>query len=188
MTILRAILATTAALAAQPAVAFDIPEVRTEAAIQVGDLRSLTVALEVKADLDWVPPDPIVPADVVIGWEEVGGVSPQPFMVVLPATCWEMGRASIVAADPSCGAEATLLDRSGDEVLLRIEALEARISQRGEGEARAALEIVLFADGMEQDLLSALGGGQLSIAIGREAGLAPILAIQAAMGISPQPF
>ncbi len=181
-------IACAAALAAQPALAFDIPDARTEAAIQGGDLRPLTVAVEVKANLDGVPPEPIVPTNVVIGWEEVGGISPTPFMVFLPAACWERGRASFDAVDPDCGAEATLLDRSGAEVLLRIEALEARFSQRGEGEARAALELVLNANGMEQDLLSALGGGQLSIAIGREQGLAPLLAIQAAMGIQPQPF
>jgi len=180
---------------AAPAQAFDVARAETEAEILVSaETRNLFIQFAVQADLAAVTPEPIFPeqigeVDVLVGWEEVGGIDPTPFEVLIPAGCFVLSRGYEVQ-NPACGVQMTFYPDGRTPVSLSVAEFEARIIVTGERAetARFTMEALVTDDVLLPAVMGTLGGAPLEIAVGTAMGMAPILKTEAVSGVEPTPF
>lgn len=128
--------------------------------------------------------------DFVISWEEVGGIEPTPFKLLIPAGCFVAdGRAYKVRSHRSCGVALLLTDPSGLEYSLPVSTFSATFVPIREY-GRLSIQIAFYPTVDEGDvaasLLGILGGAKQTVAIeGEQSSLLPNdLSIR---GFNPQP-
>lgn len=131
-----------------------------------------------------------IESDVVISWEEVGGIEPTPFQVIIPAGCFVSdGRSLSVRNHRRCGVMALLTDQSGVEYSLPISTFSAALTPIREY-GRLSFSASLYPTTTEGDvtavLLGIIGGAQQTVMIaGESSSLLPNdLSIR---GFNPQP-
>ena len=188
---------------APPATAFELTRAETEAEVLQDAAGDRYVRLGFRADLlSAVPPEPVFPPepilqdDVAVGWGEVGGIDPEPFIVLIPAGCFVDRGGFRVEDFAGCGVEVSFDDAAGTAFPALVE-FAARIQQRGNGTARMDMEMV-FAEPTGRAtppipaIMAALGGTPAGVAVTTDTGVmgaaAPVLKTEALSGIEPQPF
>ena len=154
-----------------------------------------------RTNAEIVPPGPIEPViqlnfrawlfnagfvgldDIVITWERVGGVEPQPFQVLIPAGCFVRNRGFHVEDFQDCGVRMTF----GDGILPILE-FASRLVQRTDGSARFAVRASFVGRDQAHAILGTLGGAVVEIDISSEARKSPPLRIETVSGVEPEPF
>jgi hypothetical protein len=168
--------------------AFEIHRSRTSAGIELDASGALVLQLAFRAELLDRLPD-LVRADVVVGWQQVGGVEPSPFRVLIPAGCFEAGRNGSRVEDAlACGAEATFGSEENGRTVLSLVDLDARVVSREDGTTRFDLRASILPPDPIHPLLGALGGAAVSIVLGSESAVSLPLRIETVSGIDPTPF
>jgi len=160
---------------------FDIPRAKTEVAVVDPSSEAPALQLDFKAELDRVPA--LARADVVATWEQAGGVEPTPFLVTIPAECWVPNRAGFHVEDfRACGVSVEL-----DRRLVPLMDFEARLLTRGDGTALLDLGALFGGtpDDSAPELLGALGGAVVELAIGAESSAAPPLSVETVGSTTP---
>ncbi len=127
-------------------------------------------------------------SDIVATWQRAGGIQPTPFRVLIPAGCFVEVRDRLRVNGTSCGVQISL-----DGKLLEADGFFARAfppEPINPGEPlRLGIRVsVEFDEARANNLLSTLGGAEVSIAIGRARGVAIPKSIDAVSGIDPTPF
>jgi hypothetical protein len=174
---------------AAPAMAdtLNIGRTQTRAEILEAASGDLFVRLGFRTEIAEVPPDPILEADLVIGWGAVGGVSPTPFLEAeIPAGCFVAGRRIVVRDPVGCGVAMSFV--AGDRTVpLEFHKFAARAVATREGMG-LAVEVLIAGDGLEGAILGAIGGNPTEIVIGPDAGIVVPNNIEQFGGVSPNPF
>lgn len=163
---------------------FGVAGARTEAEIGLTRSGAEAVQVEFEAMLEEVPE--LAGADVVATWEQAGGISPQPFVVSIPAGCLMSNAVGLHVEDfRTCGVTAAL----GEERVSLME-FDARLVADRDGTGRLELEALMGISPtpFAPQLLGTLGGGVVELAIGAESAGVPPLGIETVSGIDPQPF
>jgi hypothetical protein len=162
----------------------------TEAAAGVGESGAEVVRMTFRAELHGAPSP--TRSDVVATWPQVGGIEPQPFIVTIPAGCFVEGRRGFSVVDMrGCGVRAEL----GGQALPLLE-LEAVMGiepvpfapNRVVLRIRAVLGVDLTPFVTAPEILGALGGAVVELAVGSDRGAAPPLEVETLAGVSPDPF
>jgi hypothetical protein len=172
-----------------PATAFKIPGARTAAEVRLTAAGSEVIRLNFAAALDF-DGAPDLSDDVFVGWQEVGGVSPQPFRVLMPAGCFVERNGRFVVRDfQGCGVEISA-DTAGGPLEVEILEFDARLVLRRDGSYR--FDVVTVFGGISPDpfraVLGLLGGTAVEIGIASESSMAPPLRAETVSGVEPQPF
>jgi len=153
---------------------FEISRAKTEAAIVDPAAAGPVLQMELTAELVRIPA--LARADVVATWEQAGGVEPTPFLVAIPAECWVPNRAGFHVEDfRACGVSVEL-----DRRLVPLMDFEARLLTRGDGTALFDLGALFSTtpDDGAPEVLGALGGAVVELAIGAESSAAPPLSVE----------
>ena len=161
-----------------------------------------------KTSAAWaVPPEPIKPyidltfsaelvrlssadGDLVVTWEDAGGVEPQPFKIVIPAECFVREAGSLQVRNfRACGVEALLTSVRGDIISLPVYAFSTVMTQRRDY-GRLSMSAAIGVDDRTGDLtsviLAVIGGAEQEVAIGSES--ASLLPNDiSVLGFNPQP-
>jgi hypothetical protein len=186
---------------AAPASGFEIPRTKTEAVIQTSTSGDEIVQLTFVAELvNEGGPD--VSDDVVVTWQEVGGIEPTPFRILIPAGCFRdrRGRGFYVDDFRACGVELSVASSARGLALLEIVDFQARLLHRDDGASR--FDIVtsvippdpvvppdpIVPPSPGRAFLGIVGGAAVEIAIGSESSAAAPLRIETVSGVEPQPF
>ncbi len=128
--------------------------------------------------------------DLVVSWEEVGGIDPTPFLLRVPADCFVRGGGSLLVQNHrTCGVTAELTGRSGQVAVLPVFAFSAVLTEvRGYGRLAisAAIGIESRIGDLTGVLLTTIGGAEQTVIIGEDSGsLVPNeLTV---LGFNPQP-
>ena len=179
------------AVLASTAWGFDIRGTKTEAQILLRSSIAPVILLNFKAQLSNDIGD-LTSTDVLATWQNVGGVSPVPFKVLIPAGCFVANRGFPnrgfhVGDFRSCGVQMTF-DLGLGPTALSIRDFEARVIPRRDGTLRFDMETSFMDNGQEAAVLGALGGAAVEIVIGSEMGTSLPTGIESVSGISPVPF
>lgn len=155
-----------------------------------------------RTNAEIVPPSPIEPViqlnfrawlfnasfvgldDIVITWEQAGGVTPEPFRtfrVLIPAGCFVRNRGFHVEDFEDCGVQMTF----GDGLLL-IREFASRLVQRTDGSARLTVRASFMSRDQAHAILGALGGAVVEIDINSEPRKSPPLRIKTVTGAEPE--
>lgn len=155
-----------------------LQSVKTEA--QVRDATTTPIIeVDVTVDLQGLPPDPIQP--VVLGWEAVGGIDPDPFLeLTIPAGCLD--------SDFMAGCAEGRFIADGATTPLTIRGFDARFFARDDGSARFSVTASFLAGDLAHLMLSTLAGRAVEVTIGAEFATALTTGIEAVSGIDPEPF
>lgn len=185
---------------AAPAVAFDIVGSRTEAEGQTSAAGARFVQLRFSAELV-NEGGPNFTEDVFVGWQEVGGVEPVPFRVLIPAGCFKPTRRGFRLDDfATCGVQLTVGTSDRGLVLLDILDCDARVARRDDGTTRFDLvasfippDPVIPPDPIVppdpiRAFLGLIGGAAVRMAVGSEVAASPPLRAATLSGIEPTPF
>ena len=174
------------AVLASTAWGFDIRGTKTEAQILLRSSIAPVILLNFKAQLSNDIGD-LTSTDVLATWQNVGGISPVPFKVLIPAGCFVTRRGFHVGDFRSCGVQMTL-DLGRGPTALSIRDFEARVIPRRDGTLRFDMETSFMDNGQEAAILGALGGAAVEIVIGSEMGTSLPTGIKSVSGVSPTPF
>jgi hypothetical protein len=181
------------------ALGFEISRSRTRVEVMNSAAGARLMHLNFRADF---PPDPGFPPDptrvaVAIGWQEVGGVEPEPFIIQIPAGCFVPVRDGFRVRDfRTCGVQATFgTDASGAPRLVPILAYDARFLQGVDGGHQITQEASLSSptaggvggEDVTPFFLGALGGAAVQIMIGPERAEARPRVVVTVAGIEPEP-
>lgn len=184
--------------AAEPG--FEIARTRTEAAGTTSAAGAREVQLRWAAELVNGMPD--LSDDVEVGWQQVGGVEPTPFRVLIPAGCFVSNRRGARVEDfTACGVELSVESGAGGRTLVAVVDFDARVVARDDGSYRFDIitsiippdpvvppDPVIPPDPVHA-FLGILGGAAVQIAAGGETTMAsPPLRIETVSGIEPTPF
>ena len=180
---------------------FEISRAKTGAAIQTSasgvEMIQLTFAAELLSNSG-----PDVSDDVVVTWQEVGGVEPEPFRVRIPAGCFRdrRGRGFYVDDFRSCGVQLSVASSARGFALLEIVDFRARLLHLEDGASRFDIvtsvvppDPIVPPDPVVPPtaagaFLGLVGGAAVEIAIGSESSASPPLRIVTVSGVEPQPF
>lgn len=152
--------------------------VNTEAEVR-DPLTTPMVEVELSAELQGLPPDPIEP--IGISWQERGGVEPEPFLQLsIPSDC--------LASDfmAECVMGEFVID--GASTSLTIREFDARFLTRDDRTLRFDLLASFLGGDQAHAMLSILGGRTVELTIGEESATALITGIEAVSGVQPEPF
>ncbi|HSM05628.1 MAG TPA: hypothetical protein VK858_13520 [Longimicrobiales bacterium] len=127
--------------------------------------------------------------DVVVTWEQAGGISPNPFRVSIPAGCFVATDGGFLVRDfEGCGVRASL---GGEAVPLAGFRAVMGIDPTPFAPFSLRIQAVMGIDPTPfspSGVVGTLGGAVLEVSIGAHRGLAPPLGIGAVSGVEPQPF
>jgi hypothetical protein len=180
---------------------FQISRAKTDARIQASasgaDLVQLALLAELvtRGGLD-------VTDDMVVTWQEVGGVEPEPFRVLIPAGCFmnRRGHGFFVEDFRTCGVELSISSAPRGLLLLEIVDFRARLVRSDDRTWRFNIvasfvppDPVIPPDPIvpitpARAFLGLVGGAALQFAIGTESAAAPPLRMETVSGVEPQPF
>ncbi len=150
--------------------------------------RQVSIDLNARFDLVTEGRPTLQESDIIATWQRAGGIQPTPFRVLIPAGCFVEQRGRLRVNGTSCGVQVSL-----DGRMLEADGFVARAvppEPINPGEP-LRLRIRLSVDVDEAragNLLSTLGGAEVSLAVGRESGIALPKSIDAVSGIDPTPF
>jgi hypothetical protein len=182
---------------AAPATTFEIAGAKTEAAIAATAAGTPVIQLKFAAALAF-DGAPDLSDDVFVGWQEVGGVDPQPFRILIPAGCFvDRGDRGFQLRDfQACGVQivADAGGRLGTE--LSIVDFKGRVALRDDGRYRFDIAAVFGPPppdaGVPPDpihpFLRLLAGTAVEIAIASESSMALPLRTETVSGVDPTPF
>lgn len=128
--------------------------------------------------------------ELVVSWEDAGGIDPTPFLLRIPAECFVRGGGSLLVRNHrACGVTAELTGPSGQVAMLPVFALSAVLTEvRGFGRlaVSAAIGVELRDGDLTSVLLGSIGGARQTVIIGDDSGsLVPNdLTV---LGFNPQP-
>ncbi len=127
-------------------------------------------------------------SDIVSTWQQAGGIQPTPFRILIPAGCFVAQRDRLRVNGTFCGVQVSL-----DGEIVEVDGFFARAyppEPVNPGDPlRLGIRFSLEVDeARSSNLLSTLGGAEVSIAIGRESALALPKSIDAVSGVQPTPF
>ena len=179
---------------------FAISRARTGATVQTSasgaEMIQLTFVAELTSDSG-----PDVSDDVVVTWQEVGGVEPEPFRVLIPAGCFRdlRGRGFYVDDFRSCGVQLSVASSARGFAVLEIVDFRARLLHLDGTSWFDIVTSVIPPDPVVPPdpivpptaagaFLGLVGGAAVEIAIGSESSAAPPLRIVTVSGIDPTPF
>ena len=125
--------------------------------------------------------------DLIVTWEDAGGIEPTPFRILIPAGCFQPGEGSLmVPAFRTCGVSAVYRSLQGTEEQLRLRAFNASIVRR-RGYARLEISAAIVSRGIGTDILGALGGAAMQVAVdGQQSNVVLPTGIEV-VGFNPQP-
>ena len=175
-----------AAVLTTPAWAFDVHRSITEARILRATATASVIQLDFKAQLSRDIANP-VGSDVVVTWEQVGGVSPVPYKITIPVGCFVADRVLHVDDFRLCGVRMTV-DLGRGPMALLIREFEARFIRRRDGTVRFDVETSFMDNGQEAAILGVLGGAAVEMVIGDGVGSSLPSSIETVSGIDPTPF
>ena len=185
--------------------------IRVTTALIAAVLATTVWGLEVgrtKTEAEIVPPTPITPVielsfraqlfndgfggladiDVIVTWEQVGGVEPTPFLEIsIPAGCFVRNRGFHVENFRACGVQMTF-GKSGESTDLEILEFESRLVPRTDGSARFAVQTSFMSQDQAHAILGALGGAAIEIATDLGTGASLPRRIGMLSGVTPEPF
>ncbi|MEW5977727.1 MAG: hypothetical protein AB1898_18190 [Acidobacteriota bacterium] len=164
---------------------FDIRRAKTEAEIGLDTAGAQAVQLHFRAELTNNSFPDLARQRVVVGWQNAGGIDPQPFRVLIPAGCFVPNAGFHVEDFRGCGVQMMF-----GRTVVNITEFEARFVVRTDGNARFALEATFGAvSGIDPTpFLGPLGGSATQIVIGSESSAVPPSRAETVSGIDPQPF
>lgn len=164
----------------------DLLRTKTEARNMDPASANPPIQLNLQADLSDGVPD-LAAVEVVASWEQVGGIQPTPFKVVIPQGCFVSNRGFFhVAQFRRCGVSMEF-NRSPMSII----DFGARMVTGADGRSRLEVRaLFMVAGGTPPDdtapaILSTLGGAAVAIAIGRESAHTVPLEIESLSGITP---
>ena len=184
------------------------PIIRITTALIAAVLATTVWGFEVdrtRTNAEIVPPSPIEPViqlnfrawlfnanffgldDIVITWERVGGVEPQPFRtfrVLIPAGCFVRNQGFHVEKFQDCGVEMTF----GDGIISPILEFASRLVQRTDSSARFAVRASFRSRDQAHAILGTLGGAVVKIEINSEVQRSLPLRIKTITGAEPETF
>ena len=170
-----------------PALAAELSS-RTSAAVLDSDGRQARTGVDVVAHVVLEQP-PLLSRDrVIVSWERVGGVEPQPFRLAIPAGCFVASRGAFVVDGVGCGIDVTLDGArvSADSFAARLVPPEP-VMPGDPYRLRIRLDVI---QGLEETgaLLSTLGGATVTAQVGAERGVSPASDVLSKSGVDPNPF
>jgi hypothetical protein len=170
-----------AAVVASPAWGFDVPRSITEARIVAQGAAPDLIQLNFKAQLSGVVANP-TEADVVVTWENVGGITPC-IRVLIPVGCFDADGG--VGDFTACGVQMTV-DFDRGPIAVSITEFAAGFVRRRNGTVRFDMNVVGAnpPDDQAPAMLGILGGAAVEIAIGAGMGTSLPFSIQT-MGANP---
>ena len=201
MSAVRAAVAFCAAVSlAGPAWAFEIVRTRTDAGAQTSAAGATFIQLRFSAELV-NEGGPNFTDDVLVGWQEVGGIEPQPFRVLIPAGCFKPTRRGFRLGDfATCGVQLTVAASGRGVILLQVLDFDARVARRDDGTTRFDIlasfvppdpiippDPVVPPDPVH-GFLALIGGAAVQVAVGSEMSASPPLRAETLSGIEPVPF
>lgn len=172
-----------------PAQGFEIKRTKTEVEVLSSAVGALpAVGIDFTGGFTDAGFPELARQDLVVGWQEVGGVQPEPFRVGVPAGCFvQRDNGYVVKNYAACGVE-ILLNDSGEEMSLPIDAFDAKVIVRDDGTAIFKIGAEFRSPAGAAPVLERVGGSELSVVIGREMQTSPALRAATVSGIEPQPF
>ena len=148
------------------------------------------VAVEVGSRFE-VTPDrlpSLLESDLVATWQRAGGIDPTPFRVLIPAGCFVTERERLHVRGTSCGVQVSLEGRLLEVETFAAVAVPPEPVMPGDP-LRLRIRLAIVGDASRaSELLSTLGGAEVSLTIGRESADALPKRINAVSGINPTPF
>lgn len=152
--------------------------VKTEAEVRDPSTTPV-VEVELSAELEGLPPDPIEP--IRISWQERGGISPDPFLELsIPSGC--LGRDFMAG----CAVGEFVID--GASTALTIREFDARFLARDDRTVRFDLIASFLGGEQAHSMLSTLGGRAVELTLDAESATALGTGIEAVSGVEPDPF
>jgi hypothetical protein len=164
--------------------AFEIGRTRTAVAILQLATGARVVRLNLAAELSNNRIPDVTRQRVEVGWQQVGGVDPEPFRILIPAGCFVGARGFRVEDFRRCGVQ-IVFGRSG---ALFITDFEARLVARDDGTYRLDMEASVIPPDPIHAVLGAVGGAAVQIAIGTESARSLPVSAATVSGVEPQPF
>jgi hypothetical protein len=129
--------------------------------------------------------------DVVAGWQEVGGIQPEPFRVLIPAGCFVSRRDSYFVEDfRTCGVQ-IVLGSAREYVTLTILDFDARVAARSDGSYRFDIMTDFYPPDAiipPDAIVGALGGAGVRIGMGGQSAAAKAVRAATVSGVAPEPF
>lgn len=191
----------TAVVVGAPASAFEIARAKTQARVDTSASGAEIVRLTFVAELV-NERSPAVPDDVVVGWQEVGGIEPTPFRILIPAGCFmdRRGRGFYVSDFSFCGVQMSVGSSARGFALLEIVDFQARIVRDSDGTSRFDIvtrfvppDPIIPPDPIVppdpvRAFLGIVGGAAVEIAIGSESSAVAPLRTETVSGVEPEPF
>lgn len=184
---LRAISGLVVTLLMTQASALEIRSGKTEVKLVSADERAAVISVEFRAGLTGVVG--LTRENVIVTWENAGGVSPNPFKILIPAGCFVLSRDVYrIANFETCGVE---ISRQSSGVITRysIADFSGRVIVDATGNGLLELN-ALFGTTPDDGapVLGATGGAVIEIAVGRESAFSLPKSVESFSGVSPQPF
>ena len=175
----------------------EIARTKTEAGGVTSAAGARAIKLEFTAELINGIPD--LTDDVEVGWQQVGGVEPTPFRIVMPAGCFVTGRRGAEVEDfQACGVEISVDSGARGRAHMAIMDFEAKGVARGDGRYRFDIVTTFVPPDPVHDtippdpiheILGILGGAAVQIAIAGETTMPSLpLRTETVSGIEPVPF
>lgn len=166
---------------------FEVTRSRTTARLLTSASGARLIHVAFTAELTALPD--LRAADVDVGWQEVGGVEPEPFRVLIPAGCFVGARALRVEDFRSCGVVVTVGQDDGRATVLALADFAATIRSRDDGTHRFDVDARVFPPDPIHALLGIVGGAAVRIAVGSETSAVALPdGVATVSGIDPEPF
>jgi len=162
----------------------EIRRSRTEASIVQRPTGAQFIRVNFTAELTNNAIPNVTREKVEAGWQQVGGIEPQPFRILIPAACFVANRGFHVENFRCCGVQ-IVFGRSG---ALFITDFEARLVARDDGTHRFDVEASVVPPDPIHAVLGAVGGAAVHIAIGTEVARSLPVSAATVSGADPQPF
>jgi hypothetical protein len=158
---------------------------RTEAAIVQRATGAQFIRVNLTAELANNSIPNVTREKVEAGWQQVGGIEPEPFRILIPAGCFVANRGFHVEDFRRCGVQIAFGRMLS---LLPIMDFDARIVPRDDGTYRFDLETLVVPPDPIHALLGALGGAAVDIALGTQVARSLPVSAATVSGVDPQPF
>ena len=166
----------------------EISRSRTEAVVVTSAAGARAIKLEFTAELINGIPD--LMDDVEVGWQQVGGVDPQPFRVLMPAGCFVTGRRGSQVEDfDVCGVQIAVDSSQRGRILMTLVDFEAKGVARDDGIYRFDILATFVPPDPIHEILGILGGAAVQIATGSGTTMPSLpLRTETVSGVDPVPF
>jgi hypothetical protein len=166
----------------------EISRSRTEAVVVASAAGARAIKLEFTAELIDGIPD--LMDDVEVGWQQVGGVEPTPFRVLMPAGCFATGRRGSRVEDfHACGVEVSMDSSQRGRIPMTLVDFEARGVARDDGIYRFDILATFIPPDPVHEIFGVLGGAAVRIATGSGTTMPSLpLRTETVSGVDPVPF